>query len=142
MKTILAKINDVVTEEECITDVGNIISMTNWAGFNMDGGYAEFLTDEIKFMSTAKRNFVLWIGCTDCILKDGNYVYCNDPRVIMMYLWKERRGCFNIPLTDPPIPTREEAIAWLKEMDIPLEPQQRARETTPKMNRNFFNGKG
>lgn len=65
--------------------------------------------------------------------------FCNDPRVIMMYLWRLRQEIFKEPVTDPPIPTRVEAIKWLKKMDIPLEPQEHVRDWTPKLKRNFLN---
>lgn len=138
MKTFFAKINSTWEESECVTDVGEIISMTDWS---MDdyGGHANFKTTDIEFVAGAKPNVVLSCGCTCSLKEDGEFFFISDPRVLMMYMWKLRQELFNEPITEPPIPTREEAIVWLKEMDIPLEPQERAREWTPKLKRNFLN---
>ena len=138
MKTILAKINDVVNEEECITDVGEIISMTEWWMDDYSGS-ALLTTSEGKHKINFKPNAVLGFGAVGFDDGKPGPNHCCDPRVIMMYLWRERQRIFNEPETDPPVPTREEAIAWMKKRDIPLEPQAQARDWTPKMKRNFLN---
>ena len=79
------------------------------------------------------------LGCTGIRTKLRSDILCSDPRILMMYLWKTHQKCFKLPVTDPPIPTREEAIKWLKKMDIPIGPQEYAREPTPKLKRNFLN---
>lgn len=137
MKTIYAKICSW-KESECLSDVGEIISMSD-CDVDDYSGFASLETTAQKFAIKGKINFVLCSGCTIIETEKEESLFCSDPRVIMLYLWRVRQHLFREPETDPPIPTREEAIAWLKKMDIPLEPQESPREWTRKLKRNFLN---
>ena len=137
MKTIKVCI-DSSEREECIADVGKIISMTNW-DMDTHGGFATLKTTEGIFTVSFKPNAVLCLGVVGFENDEIGHVCCSDPRVIMMYMWRLRQYRFKEPETDPPVPTREEAIEWMKEMDIPLEPQAVPRDWTSKLKRNFLN---
>ncbi|MBQ3349217.1 MAG: hypothetical protein IJG38_02350 [Thermoguttaceae bacterium] len=112
--------------EKIIDDVGKIVS----ASYEIeDGGYLEFTTKHKTFVVTTKFSFVIGQGiCGIGIMKNESrdsckhydaHCGCNDPRVIYMYLypfWRWKHGK-DIKVS---IPTREEAIKWLQEADVPI----------------------
>lgn len=136
-KIIYAKINSR-KESACVSDVGEILSMTEW-GMDDYSGFATLNTMEGECKIDFKPNAVLLLGVVGFEHGENSPEFCSDPRVVMMYLWRIRQHRFNEPETDPPVPTREEAVEWLKKMDIPLEPQETPREWTRKLKRNFLN---
>ncbi len=110
----------------CCCDVGTIVKVDDLF-FDQGCGCGFLHLSDRLFYITDKALAVIRSGYATISTADKTpkkRFPCNDPRVLYMYLWPFWKHHLGSEDENPPVPTMEEARAWMAEAGIPAEPDE------------------